>query len=202
MNQCPYYLLLYCCARGTCISRRLQVWLVGEPGATLHLAPFTKAILLMLSNGAPPMHIVNLRIQGRIHVRGSELHLTACQIEGVAGTGGQLGAVDGVRALSVDGGHVILVQTELRGHSIGAIHAHTATLMLIGCAVRDSHARTGAALLVSGSASALGVASMFTNNSAMESGGAFQVRRTGSFAPIDRAIINSCNRDLATNVLV
>ena len=162
-----------------------QVWIIGAPGVTLcpdvetHDRP-----LVELEDGAPPVHIISVRIVGRVKVSGGELVLTNCTIEprsgwGSSGSGRRL-AASRERALLVDGGRVVLTRTVLRGHDAGAIGVHTASFIMIESTVQECRAPSGGGLLVGAGAEVLIEQSNFTNNTATVTGGAIQVREQPS----------------------
>ena len=151
---------------------RSQVWITGDSDSTaLPTLTVVAGLLVLLAHGAPPVHFSNMRLVGRLKVEDSKLWLTRCSIEPVQGSTSVT-----ERALSITGGRVKLVQSVLSGHPAGAIGVDSAHLILVECVVRDSRARTGGAIRISGSSSLLeSVLSNFTNNTAFESGGALQV---------------------------
>eukprot|EP00966_Prymnesium_polylepis_P044467 1030829-Prymnesium_polylepis.1 len=70
------------------------------------------------------------------------------------------------RALSIEGGKVILTRALLRGHANGAIEVSRASLTLIESSIRDNLAQSGAAIIVGMDSEVLIVESNFTENKA------------------------------------
>ena len=157
---------------------RLQVRIIGEVDVTLQPALDLQQ-LLTVGHGAPRVHISKVRFLGRLRAEGGNLTLLSCSFEEPrveVGSSLLTGQPQVERALSISsGGHATLVQTVLRGHSAGALVVHAATLSLIDCIIRDSHALSGGAVLVSGGSNLTVIQSRFIGNSATESGGALQV---------------------------
>ena len=160
----------------------MQVWLAGEPGATLLPALPAQSLITVLE-GAPRVHISTLHLVGQLRVDGGELSITDCSITSdsahVAAEGRQrrrLDAPTGERALSVlGGGHATLVRTMVSGCTSGAIGVSSATLGLRLCILRDNTAQTGGAMLVGGGSNVTVEQSLIAYNSATVSGGALQV---------------------------
>eukprot|EP00966_Prymnesium_polylepis_P316482 7312820-Prymnesium_polylepis.1 len=159
----------------------LQVWLVGEGGATLRPALAEQPLLITLRHGAPRLHIVNVRLLGGLRVEGSELRLSECSLEvatASSSNGGaqrRLAAPAVERALAIVGGSALLARTTLSGHAAGAILVNAASVTLVECTVRNCHALTGAAILVQQGANVTAVRSNLTDNQADAGGGAIQV---------------------------
>eukprot|EP00966_Prymnesium_polylepis_P141234 3261709-Prymnesium_polylepis.1 len=74
---------------------------------------------LTLYEGAPPVHIANVRLLGSITVRGGILRITSCRIE-ACGQPASTEAAAG-SALTLSGGHTVLSQSVLIDHPAGAI---------------------------------------------------------------------------------
>eukprot|EP00966_Prymnesium_polylepis_P104399 2417902-Prymnesium_polylepis.1 len=134
-------------------------------------------LLVSLVDGAPRVHISNVRLVGLVRVAGSELRLTACAFEAAASGPQQKGLSTSLEAsgLTISGGHAVLTQVALNGFTYGAISVHTARLTLVQCTIQACHAPSGGAMLVSGGAIVRIERSIFANNSATVSGGAIQV---------------------------
>jgi predicted outer membrane repeat protein len=152
----------------------LQVWIVGGPGATIRPTIDEQPTIITLERGAPRVHISALRLLGQLVVNEGELLLSDCILE-QHDRGKRLGSAQISRAVSILGGHAALSRTVLRGHVAGAVAVHAATLIIFDCAIRDCHAPSGGAMLVSGRSNVTIVHTHFINNSADVSGGALQV---------------------------
>ena len=151
--------------------------MTGDPEAAIRSAIASHALITIL-NGAPPIHIASLRLVGHVRVEGGELRLTDCSIEEAneqEGSGRQLSVRAVSRALTITGGHVLLMRAMLRGHTAGAIEVANALLTLIECVIENNRAPVGGAMLVGSGAIATVVHSNLTGNRASESGGAIQV---------------------------
>lgn len=151
---------------------------MGGPGATLHPAVVAQPMLVTLEPGAPRVHISSVRLLGRVVVNGGDLMLSDCTFEQHQHPGTlrrRLGTSSGSRAVIILSGHAVFTRTVLRGHAAGAVAVHTATLILLDCAIRDCHAPSGGAMHISGGSNVTISQSYFTNNSADMNGGALQV---------------------------
>lgn len=129
---------------------------------------------IVLAVGAPRMHVTNVLVRGGLRVEGGELRLTNCTILSPWWATGS-DDVSTHRAISIAGGHALLMRVVLSGHSAGAISIDAATLILLECTFRENLAQVGGALLISGGANVTAERSVFVHNSASVSGGAIQV---------------------------
>jgi predicted outer membrane repeat protein len=148
-----------------------QVFIRGGSGAVIRPALATQPLLVTLFQGAPPVHISNLRLVGRLQIHGGKLNLDNCRIDEASGSSAP------ARALIISDGEVLLMRTMLSGHSAGAIEVTGGKLDLLTCYIFDNHATVGGAILVSGETTNVTVSrnSRLENNSAAVSGGAIQV---------------------------
>eukprot|EP00966_Prymnesium_polylepis_P333786 7389207-Prymnesium_polylepis.1 len=153
-----------------------EVWLVGNPLATMRPTSIEQLQIVKVAYGAPRVHISKVRLLGQLRVDGGELNIQDCIIEEISSTsvvGGKLSAKE--RALTVFDGRVILMRTVMQGHSAGAIYVASATLILIETTIRKCQAPAGGAILVCGHSTVQVELSQFVDNSAAVSGGALQV---------------------------
>eukprot|EP00966_Prymnesium_polylepis_P138929 3210336-Prymnesium_polylepis.3 len=169
-----------------------EVWITGEAGATMRLAPTVLHTLLMKFNrGAPLVHITSVQLLGRLVNLNADLELTNCTIESphMANHEEATHGSTTESLLSVVGGTTVLEQSVLRGLHVGAVSAECATLTLIECTIRDSQAPRGGELLVSGNSEVTIVATIFINNTAEVSGGALQVRSHTTGSPAQPTLL-------------
>ena len=157
---------------------------MGHHCAAMHSANALEPLLITVSHGAPRIHVINLRLMGRLRVEGGELQLSDCIIEPSSTAGepdsqGHTSATADQRALSITGGHVVLLRTLLAGHAAGAVEVASARLTLIGSAIRQCRAHHGGAMLVHGSSDVVVERSNITDNVATVRGGALQVQSLG-----------------------
>jgi hypothetical protein len=159
-----------------------ELWLIGEPGATIHPMSADQHNILTVAHGALRVHVSEIRFTGQLKVQRGELRLSGCSIEtsnsrsaepDTAGDDLHEPTVVSIeeRALSVVGGQALVEESLLRGPSGGAIGVMMARLTVIGCTIRDSRASMGGAMLVYHGANVEVVRSNFTNNSAFRGGG-------------------------------
>ena len=130
------------------------------------------------------MHLSDLRLVGHLRVEGGELTLTGVSHEADSqhATRRKLGSSTSERALLILGGHVILMDTLMRGHAAGAIEVDGASLTLIRTIIQNCRAPHGGAMLVRGNASVIAIQAEFIGNVA-DTGGALQViHQNGTFA--------------------
>ena len=157
------------------------MWILGPVGTTIQPRTAEQPLLIALLEGAPPVHIANMRLLGHFLVQGGRLILTDCIIERLGGhetsagiPGRRLENQLSGRAISVEGASAILTRTIVRGHHAGAISVRQGQLSLYDCTLRDNQAEHGGALRIAGVARI--EHSRFINNTALLSGGALQVR--------------------------
>jgi hypothetical protein len=136
--------------------------------------------LLTLKTGAPHTHISNVRLLGRLEVKGGELELVNCSIDfddwQESAVGRSLSSSARARPISIDGGHVSLIYVMLSNHTSGAIHVRTASLVLVESSVQGNRAPTGGATHASEGSVVWLHRSYLTENVADTTGGALQVR--------------------------
>ena len=135
------------------------------------------APLLIIENGAPPVNIVGLRLEGHaLVVRGGKVRL----IDSLIGTrsgqaaGRQLadgGGTPSKPAIEMDGGFVLAERTRFEGYTNGAIRVRDGILTLVSGLLENNHALNGGALHVTGG-SAHVANTLFRRNTAAERGGA------------------------------
>ena len=156
-----------------------EIWIAGEPTAdamkrpVLRPALAAQLLLIVMARGAPPVHIRNVRLIGKLSVEDGKLDLIDCSIEGTGGSATSQAPTS--RAVAIVGGRVSLTRTVLHGHPGGAIAVEGATLILVDSSVHDCSATFGGATLVRGNSSTMIRSSNFTSNSASVSGGALHV---------------------------
>ena len=115
------------------------------------------------------MHLVGMRLLGRLQTKGGRLTLSDCSIESAPGFSRAVG-----RAVEVVGGDVTLTRVVLSGHLSGALSVDAASLTADKCIIQACRARSGGAILVLGGSNITLLGSQFISNEADESGGALQ----------------------------
>jgi len=163
-------------------SSASEVWITGLLGTTIKPRTSKQPVLVALLQGAPRVHISNMRLLGHFVVQGGRLILTDSVIERLGGhenypatPGRRLESQSFGRAISIEGGSAILTRTVVRGHNAGAISVHQGELDLYDCTLRDNRAEQGGALHISGTSVVARIEhSRFINNTASR-GGALQV---------------------------
>ena len=170
-----------------------QVWLYGQPGASLRPLLAAQPVLITILSGAPPVHIAVVHLLGRVRVDGGRLlTLIDCTFEGSHSSGSQ------ERALQITGGNVRLVRTILQDHAYGALSVEAANLELFNCVVRANRAPFGAAMLILKGSAVDVVQSNITSNTADVSGGALQVMGDRRFSePYSNERRRTCSLALA-----
>ena len=133
--------------------------------------------------GAPHVHISGARLLGQISVQGGRLTITECsfEVDTMPRSGNQRSRVlssdveSGSRALSVTGGHVVLVRTEMCGLT-GAIYVDFASLALVESTIRENRPTSGGVIHVRGNTSEVHMErSLIIDNSPAASSAALQV---------------------------
>jgi hypothetical protein len=144
----------------------------------------TQQLLVAVAALAPPLHIIGVRLLGRIEVQGGQLSLTNCRVDAPSGVVAPQSVASstradlsvGERALSIVGGRAVLERTNFSGHLTGALEAiDEAIVTLVGCIIQSCRAHVGGAIAVRTGASVHVEHSTLMNNTAVVSGGAIQV---------------------------